>query len=171
MRRFRKAALIGVVLCSCVGCDQATKTVAETHLSSSPPVHVMGDVFRLQYSVNEGAFLGLGAGLPDAVQFWVFTVLVGAALLGGLGFVWASQALKHPVDIVGVSLLIGGGLSNLVDRLLNQGQVADFLSVGVGNLRTGVFNVADVAIMVGPGILLVWNLLLRRPDRSTKESA
>jgi signal peptidase II len=168
MQRLRKAALIGVVLCSCVGCDQATKTVAETHLASSQPIHVLGDVLRLQYSLNEGAFLGFGAALPDAVRFWVFTVLVGAALLGALAFAWVSQALNDPVNLLGVCLLIGGGLSNLLDRLLNQGQVVDFMNLGVGNLRTGVFNLADVAIMVGPGILLVRNVVLRRKDPSAK---
>lgn len=47
------------------------------------------------------------------------------------------------------ALIIGGGLSNLIDRIINQGAVIDFMNIGVGSLRTGIFNVADVAIMVG----------------------
>jgi signal peptidase II len=169
MSRFKKAVLIGVVLFLCVGCDRVTKTVAENHLASSQPVHLMGDVFQLQYTPNEGGFLGLGAGLPAPVRFWLFTVFVGAALIGALGFVWVSQVMNHPVNILGVSLTIGGGLGNLIDRLLNGGEVVDFVNVGVGNLRTGIFNLADVAIMIGSGVLLVWNALLRKADKSKND--
>jgi signal peptidase II len=129
----------------------------------------MGDVFQLQYTPNEGGFLGLGAGLPASVRFWLFTVLVGAVLVGALRFVWVSQEMNHPVNILGVSLTIGGGLGNLIDRLLNDGKVVDFVSVGVGDLRTGIFNLADVAIMIGPGVLLIWNALLRKTDESDQE--
>jgi signal peptidase II len=62
--------------------------------------------------------------------------------LGGL----ASTAL---------ALLVGGGASNWIDRLANEGRVVDFMILGIGSLRTGVFNVADVAIMVGAGLLIV----------------
>jgi signal peptidase II len=169
MSRFKKAVLIGVVLFSCVGCDRVTKTVAENHLTSSQPIHLMGDVLQFQYTPNEGGFLGLGAGLPAPVRFWLFTVFVGAALIGALGFVWVSQAMNHPVNILGVSLTIGGGLGNLIDRLLNGGEVVDFVNVGVGDLRTGIFNLADVAIMIGAGVLLVWNALLRKADKSKND--
>jgi signal peptidase II len=121
----------------------------------------MGDVFRFQYSINRGAFLGLGARLPDAVRFWSLTILVGVVLVGMLGFVWASPEMSHPVSILGVCLVIGGGLSNLIDRLLNDGAVVDFMNMGVGNLRTGIFNLADVAIVAGGGILLAWSLFFR----------
>jgi signal peptidase II len=50
---------------------------------------------------------------------------------------------------VSVALIVGGGVSNLVDRLRYGGYVVDFLNVGIGPVRTGIFNVADMAIMVG----------------------
>ena len=52
----------------------------------------------------------------------------------------------------GLTLLIAGGLGNLIDRLV-YGYVTDFLNVGIGSLRTGIFNVADMAIMLGVGLL------------------
>jgi len=154
MKVFKKALLIILVLCSCVGCDQATKTVARDHLATSPPVHLMGEVLRFHYTENTGAFLGLGARLPASVRFWSLIVLVGAVLIGMLGFVWTSRKMT-PMSTLGGSLVVGGGLSNLIDRIFNDGAVVDFMNVGVGNLRTGVFNVADLAIMVGIGALLV----------------
>ena len=47
------------------------------------------------------------------------------------------------------ALIIGGGLGNLIDRILNQGAVIDFMNIGIGPIRTGVFNVADLAILAG----------------------
>jgi signal peptidase II len=146
-----------------------TKTAAQYHLPSSQPVYFMGDVFQFQYSTNDGAFLGLGARLPDSVRFWSLTVFVGAALVGMLRFVWASQEMNHPMSILGVSLIIGGGFSNLIDRLFNSGAVVDFMNVGVGNLRTGIFNLADVVILIGVGILLAWSAFFRGADKTKNE--
>ena len=55
---------------------------------------------------------------------------------------------------VGLVLFLAGGLSNLVDRIA-LGSVIDFLNVGIGPIRTGIFNVADVAIMLGIALLAV----------------
>jgi signal peptidase II len=51
--------------------------------------------------------------------------------------------------------ILAGGLGNLIDRVTNHGQVTDFLNLGIGSLRTGIFNVADVAI-TGGALLLAW---------------
>lgn len=99
--------------------------------------------------------------MPNAVRFWSLTISVGFALFGMLVFVSASREMSHPLSVLGASLVVAGGFSNLLDRLLNNGAVVDFVSIGVGNLRTGVFNLADVAIMTGAGILLAWSLLFR----------
>jgi signal peptidase II len=72
---------------------------------------------------------------------------------------WAVRDLR-PLGILGGSLIVGGGFSNLVDRIFNRGIVVDFMNMGVGGLRTGIFNVADVAIMAGVGLLLLNTLLL-----------
>ena len=113
--------------------------------------------------------MGLGARLPGPVRFWSLTVLAGIALIGALRFVWTSQEMNHPMSLLGVSLMLGGGFSNLMDRLLNNGTVVDFVSVGVGNLRTGIFNLADVAIMIGAGILLAWGLLFGGAGKTQNE--
>jgi signal peptidase II len=163
MRAWKKAVLMILPLCSCIGCDQATKTIAQEHLTSSQPVYLMGDVLRFQYTENTGAFLGLGAALPDSVRFWSLIVLVGIVLIVMLGFFWTSREM-HPLSTVGGSLFIGGGFSNLLDRLFHAGAVVDFMNFGIGNLRTGIFNFADVMIMVGAGILLASSLFSRDAD-------
>ena len=66
---------------------------------------------------------------------------------------------------VGLVLFVAGGASNWIDRVLS-GSVVDFLNVGIGPLRTGVFNVADVAIMVGAG-LVAFGAARREPPTQT----
>lgn len=66
--------------------------------------------------------------------------------------------------VVARSLVLSGGLGNLVDRIINDGRVIDFMNIGIGSLRTGIFNVADVCITVGVVVLIFQ--ALRRPCRS-----
>ena len=160
MRTARKAWLITLVSCACVGGDQVTKAIARNHLPTSQPITLLGNMVRLQYAENHGAFLGLGARLPSPVRFWAFTVIVGAMLMGMLRFVWISQEMNG-MSVTGVSLILGGGFSNLLDRVLRSGAVVDFMNIGIGNVRTGIFNLADVAIMVGAGMLFVWGISFR----------
>ena len=63
---------------------------------------------------------------------------------------------------LGLVLFVAGGTSNWIDRVI-QGSVVDFLNVGIGPLRTGIFNIADVAIMVGAGLVALGAL---RKDQS-----
>jgi len=59
------------------------------------------------------------------------------------------------IQIVGMALIAAGGIGNLLDRLFNNGVVMDYISFGVGFLRTGIFNVADVAIVAGGSIIVL----------------
>jgi len=164
MRTLKKAALIVLILCSCVGCDQVTKNMARNHLASSSPITLMEGMFRLQYSENPGAFMSLGMDLPDSVRFWLLIICVGVALTGMLQFVLFSREMDR-FSVIAASLIIGGGFSNLLDRLYNDGLVVDFMNAGVGHVRTGIFNLADVAIMVGSGMLVYWSLFVKRLKR------
>ncbi|MBK8987138.1 MAG: signal peptidase II [Chloroflexi bacterium] len=157
MKPLPKLLLVTAVLVISVGCDQVTKSAARTYLAETPTISLFGDLFRFYYTENAGAFLGLGANLPDVVRVWGLVGFTGAALLGMLLYILLTRDLK-PAELLGWSLVIGGGFGNLIDRALYQGWVVDFMNVGVGRLRTGIFNVADVAIMVGLGIVLATQL-------------
>ena len=71
--------------------------------------------------------------------------------------------------LIGFALILAGGVGNLIDRVLNDGRVVDFMNVGIGRLRTGVFNVADMALMAGVGLVLVVGLLSK--EERHQESA
>jgi len=160
MTRFQ-IVLFGFALLLCLACDQATKQMATSALGSTGPVSLAGDLVRFELAANPGAFLSLGAGLPAAARRLIFLVVVPLALaLVALVFL-RSRQLGAP-QVLGLALLAGGGLGNWLDRLLHSGAVIDFVSLGVGALRTGIFNVADVAILAG-ALLLALGPLRRTP--------
>ncbi len=142
-----------LVSVSCVGCDQAAKFVASEHLPKNGMDSYFYDLVRLGYVENSGAFLGLGDSLSNELRFGIFVVSVGVLLLGLLFYLITNSKLNF-YSVVALSLLFSGGISNFYDRLTNNGVVVDFLNVGFGLIRTGIFNVADMAILAG--MLVFW---------------
>jgi signal peptidase II len=134
--------------------DQWTKQLATANLKNSPAHSWLGDTFRLQYATNEGAFLSLGANLPANARYWVLTIGVGLLLLALCVYALTNKKIDL-VQVGSYSLIASGGFSNWVDRARFEGSVVDFMNMGIGSLRTGVFNVADVAILVGIGVLFL----------------
>lgn len=149
MKLLPRVLLVALMVLVSVGCDQATKRLASEELRLSEPRSFAGDTFRLLYSENPGSFLGLGGDLPTEMRFGVFIVGVGLLL-----FVLLSRGMSVGT-VVGIGLILGGGLSNWGDRVANDNVVIDFMNVGIGTLRSGVFNVADLAIELGALVLLV----------------
>ena len=134
-----------------IGCDQVTKKIAATHLAGGPRHSFLGDTLRLEYAENMGAFLGLGSTWSPEARMLLFVIGSAAGLIAV-----AVMALKQPwanLSRIGLCLVLSGGLSNLIDRIL-RGSVIDFLNVGIGPLRTGIFNVADMALMLGIALVL-----------------
>jgi len=156
---FRVALLLAVVL-PAVGCDQATKGLAREHLAGQPSVEMLGGAVLLTYAENAGAALSMGDNLQEPYRRWLFTFGTGAMLVLVLGFA-LSRRLTTRSELVACALVLGGGIGNLVDRILNDGRVVDFAVVGIGPLRTGVFNVADMFIMAG--VLMMFVLVNRKP--------
>ena len=134
-----------------IGCDRVTKHVAAGALAGAPDRSYLGDTIRLGYVENRGGFLSVGASLPPAVRTLVFTVGTGLMLVALL--VVAIRQRWRGWPAIGVALFIAGGASNWIDRAV-RGSVVDFLNVGIGPVRTGVFNVADMAIMLGAAIVV-----------------
>jgi signal peptidase II len=149
-QRGRRAVSVPALLAllgGCVALDQATKRIAVALLPEGRRVSLAADLVRLERVHNAGAFLGLGGALPDGVRAAIFTWGVGLLVLGALALAFQRRASARTATAA--ALVAGGGLGNLWDRIASGGTVVDFLNVGVGPLRTGIFNVADVAIMAG----------------------
>jgi signal peptidase II len=160
----KRVAIVCLLLIVCIGCDQSTKYTAKRLLAGKQTLSYFGDVFRLSYTENRGAFLGLGAEMPEELHFSILVMLVLVFLFGFLIFIIRSKKLG-PLTILSSTLIIGGGLGNLIDRIINKGSVIDFMNLGIGPIRTGIFNVADVAIMVG-GITLAVLFVKPPPNKA-----
>ncbi|MEO7134422.1 MAG: signal peptidase II [Vicinamibacterales bacterium] len=106
---------------------------------------------RLDYHENVGGFLSAGAAWRPATRTAVFQLANGVFLLGTLFM--AIRCEWSRLAAAGLILFVAGGLSNLIDRIA-MGSVIDFINVGIGSFRTGIFNIADVAIMAGASLLL-----------------
>ncbi len=159
--------IAALVLASSVGCDQVSKQAASQWLAGEAVRSYWGDTVRLLYIENTGAFLGLGAAWPEFVRFTLFTLISSVVVIGALGWVFV-QLWRRPGDLpwlptLGALVLLAGGVGNLVDRTLRNGAVVDFMNVGVGSLRTGIFNIADVQIMAGALLLFVGNGIRPNP--------
>ncbi|TCS43880.1 signal peptidase II [Reinekea marinisedimentorum] len=139
--------LVGIFL------DQLTKVWAVSALKGGPRYSFLADTLRIAYAENIGAFLGLGNNLPPQLRFWIFTALVGLFLMGLLVYLFIGKDVDT-ISLVALSLVFAGGFSNFIDRAMNEGAVVDFLNVGFGGLRTGIFNVADMYIMAGAALII-----------------
>lgn len=157
MSRFLRLTVMIVTLLACIGCDQATKAMARSQLPRNEIQSFVYDTFRLQYAENKGAFLSLGASLSESLRRAFFSVGIAVVLLGVFAYIIAGPAIS-PTYLVSITLILGGGLSNLIDRWAYGGVVVDFLNVGIGEIRTGIFNLADVAIMAGATSIFVKGL-------------
>lgn len=166
MKTIKKNLLILFVLFGCVGCDQISKEIARHALAEAGILRFLGDILRLQYAENSGAFLSLGATIPAHLRALIFICLVGAGLLGLLLYLLTARRMTLPTTMA-LSLVLAGGLGNLLDRIFHDGRVVDFLNLGIGSLRTGIFNVADVAITAGIA-WLAWLALVHPQGNSSK---
>ena len=148
MTRFRKLSLVILILFVCTGCDRITKNVAQKMLASAAPVSLLNDTIRIEYSENPGAMLSLGAKFPGQARFVFFGLFVGVMLTLTLVYAVKTHGL-NTVQLIGLSLITSGGIGNFLDRLFNKGAAIDFMNIGIGPIRTGIFNVADLFIVAG----------------------
>jgi len=160
---FRKLIPYLILFTALTGFDRLTKVIAQETIAHSLPRSYAGDTFRFQYAENRGGFLSLGANLSASHRSVLFVGVSAAGLLmlALFGFRGGNHTRSHNYAL---TLVVGGGVSNLLDRIFFDGIVVDFMNAGIGSLRTGIFNFADTFIMAGAGWLLL-QYLRRRPSK------
>ncbi len=169
MKNSHRSALISGIMLATIIFDQLTKLIAIRELKFSPPIEYLNGLFVLKYAENTGAMLGFGSSLPEGLRFWFLTVFVGILLLALIIYLFLHRDFTRSQTIA-LSLISGGGISNFIDRALNEGRVVDFMHIdtGYGWLKTGIFNFADVAIMVGLGIMIVFGEWRKHPPEGSE---
>ena len=148
-------ALLAVALAA-VAADQVTKAIVVSKLALGESVHVIGPL-SIHHVVNTGVAFGLFSTRATAV-----TILTAAAVAWMLVY-FARSGARHPILPVALGLLVGGSVSNLVDRL-RLGHVTDFLDFRYWP----AFNLADSFIVIGVGILLASVIVAERDPRGSK---
>ncbi len=156
----RQTTLVAVMICLCIAADLGAKVIVRKNLAGSTPQYFYNDLLRLSHWENAGTFMSLGDDLPEALRFWAFTVVVALFVAGLIVFILVRPGLK-PMQVIAGSLIAGGSLSNIIDRLLHDGRVLDFINIGITPLHLMIFNLADAAIACGAAMLL-YSLLSRR---------
>jgi len=141
--------LLGVSLFT-IFFDQATKFIIQrmSELFSSFPV--IDDIFRITYIQNPNALFGLPLGSHPL--FVPFSLLITAILL----FLFFRLKGRHLLTRLGLALILGGAIGNLLDRF-RLGAVIDFIDIGYRGVRWPIFNLADAAVTIGIALLILEN--------------
>ena len=149
MKNRFKTVLFCMISFALISCDQVTKKLAKSHLMDQEPASYFHDTFRLEYVENTGAALSLGAGLPKPYNFVLLSIIPLLFLLALFVYAIININEFNLTRLLAFSLIFAGGIGNIIDRILHDRHVTDFMNLGIQNLRTGIFNVADVCITAG----------------------
>jgi signal peptidase II len=162
-RRVRKKwQLLGCVLCLVLGLDQATKLYVHATFKLHESRPVISDFFHFTYVRNAGAAFGLLAHRSADFRRFFFPIITGLAVVGLLMY-FTRIPHQYTLTLWGISLIISGALGNGIDRLW-LGQVIDFIDVHWYMYHWPAFNVADSAICIGVGLLLLDALRVARTE-------
>lgn len=147
---------IFIILCN-ISCDQITKEQARANICEQEVINVVEDNFILTKVENTGAALSLGNNLSPNLKILFLQLMPIVVLIFMFIYIIRVPNISK-LNLFAFSFVIGGGLGNIYDRIL-YGSVTDFMYLKFGLLHTGIFNMADVSIVIGT-ILLLINFLI-----------
>jgi signal peptidase II len=146
-----------------LSCDRVTKDLAKTHLMNKPTVSYLHNTVQLMYVENTGAAMSFGDDLSKTTGRWLLGILPLFFLIGLTAYTVRQAKEMRTMKVLSFALIISGGLGNIIDRLLFDRHVTDFMVIGTSSIRTGVFNFADVCVSAGAiGLMLFYR------DRNTQ---
>jgi signal peptidase II len=153
----KRGAIILASLASLGGnyaADRLTKLLALRYLTEGERLSFLGDTVVITLASNAGAFLSMGANWPPVLKYALLLVFPLIVCAYGVYYILFKETKLARAVLLGA--VIGGGFGNLIDRLLNDFRVVDFLNFGIGRLRTGVLNVADLSVTFGAIALIIY---------------
>ena len=133
--------------------DRLSKFWIRNNVESYNEIELIGSFFTLIRVENSGAFLGMGSELsyiPKLILLIIFPIVV---LVAVSIYTYMDKKLDN-LSLVGFSLIIGGGVANIFDRVV-YGSVTDFLYINLGFFKTGIFNIADLSVTTGIILILI----------------
>ena len=150
----KRNLLITIIVFLSIAFDQISKIWVRNNFESYVENSIIGDIFILIKVENTGAFLGMGSELSETPRILLLIVLPIVVLISITIYTYFDKSLDK-ISIIGFSLIIGGGISNIFDRIV-FGSVTDFLYLNFGSIfKTGIFNIADVSVTTGMILILI----------------
>jgi len=153
IKRWLKIFTSLLVIGSNLGCDQITKEKVRAGITENEVIRIIGDHFILTKVENTGAALSLGANLNPVLKTIILQIFPLVVLCFLFGYIVKEASISR-LNLIGLSFIIGGGIGNIYDRILHN-SVTDFMYLELGSLHTGIFNMADVSVMVGMALILL----------------
>jgi len=145
--------------------DYFTKRWIETNMVINEEFSVIGDFFLITSHRNRGAAFGI------LQEQRLFFIIITVAIV--IGILWYAHIMRNKGSkslLIGLALVLGGALGNFIDRV-NHGEVVDFFKFNFGSYTFPIFNVADSAIVVGVGLIILDTLLDMRREQKGKVTA
>lgn len=140
--------------------DQLIKFFVRTGLELSESIPVLGDFLTITLHYNTGAAFSLMEG------YRIFlTALPGVMVILIIGYIAARSKKDHPLLLTALSIIAGGGIGNLIDRIV-MGRVTDFISVGT----FPIFNFADMCVVVGCFLVIIYVIFFDNKKEKTDDT-
>ncbi|MBP93017.1 MAG: signal peptidase II [Flavobacteriaceae bacterium] len=149
-----------------IAIDQITKLIVRAEVVPGSQTPIIGDIFTLHNVENSGAFLGMGSDFHPTLRLILLLILPTVVLGYVVYYIITNKSLDR-YSLIGFCCIVGGGVANVYDRIV-YGSVTDFFHIDLGGVfRTGIFNVADMSVMFGMGLLLFASFKSRKTNKTT----
>ncbi|MDX1471496.1 MAG: signal peptidase II [Flavobacteriaceae bacterium] len=164
----KRNILIILVIIFNIVIDQISKFIVRAEIAYREVIEIIGEKFILTHVSNTGAFLGMGSDLNPTLRIIFLLILPVLVLAYVIYYIFSNKALDR-LSLIAFSCIVGGGLSNVMDRIL-YGKVTDFLHIDLGGaVRTGIFNIADMSVTFGMIVLLYASFKNTKRNKVRKE--
>ncbi|MFC1890020.1 signal peptidase II [Thermodesulfobacteriota bacterium] len=157
-----KYLIVLICLVTIVAADQLTKTYIQDNIPEYKRRTIIPNYFDLTYICNTGAAFGFLSDKPASFKKPFFLTVSGFAILFILIFLLKIRPDQRLLALA-LAMVLGGAIGNLIDRVM-LGKVVDFISLHVGRYYWPAFNVADIAIVCGVGLLILEMIILDRDE-------
>lgn len=136
--------------------DQLSKIWTRENVTRGSKTEIIGDFFTLHNVENSGAFLGMGSDLSPTMRA-IFLLIIPVSVMAYVLYLIFKNKNLDTFSLIGFCCILGGGIANIYDRFM-YGSVTDMFHIDLGGVfRTGIFNVADMSVMLGLGLLILGN--------------
>ncbi|MFD2822134.1 signal peptidase II [Lacinutrix iliipiscaria] len=152
----KRSLFIGFLIILNIVLDQVSKVWVRASVAPGTKTEIIGDYFTLHNVENSGAFLGMGSDLDPTLRLIFLLIIPTGVMAYVLFYIFKNKELDK-LSLIGFCCILGGGMANIYDRFM-YGEVTDFFHIDFGGVfKTGIFNVADMSVMLGLGLLIISN--------------